>query len=66
MEVFVLKAHVQHLSELKNTGMMYEPDDLKREFGLLEDIRQTFARERVDTPLEQGLRDLLLQDIIFD
>jgi hypothetical protein len=46
--------------------MMYEPDDLKREFGLLEDIRQTFARERVDTPLEQGLRDLLLQDIIVD
>jgi hypothetical protein len=32
MEVFVLKARVQHL---KNTGMMYEPDDLKREFGLL-------------------------------
>jgi hypothetical protein len=53
------------LSELKNTVMMYEPDDLKREFGLLEDILQTFARERLDAPLQQRLRDLLLQDIIL-
>jgi hypothetical protein len=66
LEVFVLNARVQHLSELLNTVTMYEPDDLKREFGLLEDIWQTLARERVDTPLEQELRDLLLQGIILD
>jgi hypothetical protein len=34
MEVFDLNARVHHLSELLNTVMMYEPDDLKREFGV--------------------------------
>jgi murein DD-endopeptidase MepM/ murein hydrolase activator NlpD len=66
MDVFDLNARVQHLGELLNTVIMYEPDDLKREFGLLEDIRQTLAREGVDTPLEQELRDLLRQGIAFD
>src|SRR5690349_13158920 len=66
MDVFDLNARVQHLGELLNSVIMYEPDDLKREFGLLEDIRQTLAHERVDTPLEQELRHLLRQGIAFD
>ena len=58
MEVFDLKARVQHLSELLNTVMMYEPDDLKREFGLLKILANTRAEAR-----RTGLRDLLLQGI---
>ena len=54
MEVFVLNARMQHLSELLNTVMMYEPGERKRELCCWK--RQTLARERVDTPLEQGPR----------
>ena len=58
--MFDLNARVQHLSELLNTVMMYEPGERKRELCCWK--RQTLARERVDTPLEQGPRDLLLQE----
>jgi hypothetical protein len=43
--------------------LMYEPDDLIREFRLREDICETLARERADTPLEQELRDLVRQAV---